>query len=656
MLPLAAFATALAARPAPVVLDLWRGWPGADKVFVEARFPNGERGLFLVDTGAAISVLSTEAAERLGLEVGDGPGRVSGLSGSVPWRRAQIPSLYLGNFEVQAIDVAVGVPGAPEFAGVLPVDGILGNNVWMNFTVVVDYPADRIELYSAGSYKPRGRGSAMEADGYHVLTDVIVEADRGDGQRLVAPVRIEIDTGAAETSFWCQTGEPFRGITTLGIEPTYGIGADLDRVPDFQFLTETRRIPVLSLSTGGRKVKHEGSLRWNSPDFTAESCQVTPGLLGYETMKEHRAVFDYANGRFVLEKARKRRTFGATKAWLDNDVARYGDDLARAEARVPVMVANGDREGARAFLERALAAAPSDPRLVVLAARLDRSEGKEAEALARLASLSPAQLAEEGEWVAYLGSLGASGRGAEALALAEAAVATGHDDADWRQELLVGLSDCLLAAGRPADALRALDEAIAIDRGGSGFLFRRALIALADGDRYGAISTLRTLIDVYPIGGQSLWLYALHLAEADEATFRADVARAMARLHPGMEPYDFVGAALRVVGDEAEAREWLAKGYARDCEPMRRGASRDNCDAWYWALEGDKLDEAKARIDRAIAAEPDNSAFRDTAAVIAYARGDLDEARLQAREAARLSPDDPYLTWQLRRMEGREKP
>jgi predicted Zn-dependent protease len=203
--------------------------------------------------------------------------------------------------------------------------------------------------------------------------------------------------------------------------------------------------------------------------------------------------------------------------------------------------------------------------------------------------------------------------------------------------------------GRPQDAERALDEAIAVDRGGSGYLFRRAMVALEAGDRYGAITTLRNLLDLYPIGGQAMWLYSAALEPQDHATFRNDVERAVGRLHPGAEPLDFVGASYVSVGDPARAAEVLAAGYERDCVPFRRGATRDNCDAWYWALGGQRLDDADRSIRRAIAREPKNSAFRDTAAVVAAARGEFARASEEARHAARLSPDDPYLIWQARR-------
>jgi tetratricopeptide (TPR) repeat protein len=397
-------------------------------------------------------------------------------------------------------------------------------------------------------------------------------------------------------------------------------------------------------------VKRKAAIRWSSPDAPAEACDVTPGLLGYRTVGGYRLVLDYAQGRVVLESPRKRRVFDANKAWLERDVARYGDDVSRAYDRVPVLATLGKMDEARQFLERALAKSPGDADLVVLAARLDRAEGKDAEALVRLSSLPPPVLADHGEWVGYLGALQVAGRAEEALTLAQKAVDAGAEDEQLRQELLVGLSDSLLAMHQPEAALKELDAAISVDSGGSGFLFRRALLALAIGDRYAAIATLRSLLDVYPIGGQPMWLYALTLKDEDRATFRADLDHALARLHPGTAPLDFVGASLLVAGDPELGKLRLSEGYERDCKPLGHGPDRDNCDAWYWALGGQRLEEASRRIDRAIRARPDNSAYRDTAAVVAWSRGDKETAAKQAKEAARLSPGDPYLIWQASRM------
>lgn len=641
---------ALAKGPADsTTLDLWRGYDGADKVYVQVGLPDGSRGLFLVDTGAAVSVINESAAERLGLTGEDVGGRVAGLSGSVGWRKATISSIQLGGFTLQNVDVATDIPGVPDHAGAIPVDGILGHNVWSHWTVVVDYPADTLELHRPGTYHARGKGQPIQIAANRVLVDVMIEAD-GGGIHYKAPVQIELDTGAGDTSLWCQTGEPFRPISSLGVEPVFGIGAALDKVPDFQFLTETRHIPASWIGVGGRRLRRTDPIRWSSPDDpTSAPCEVSRGLLGYRTFADWRLVLDYPAQRLTLESPRAHRTFDANKAWLAEDFVLHGDDPAFAADRAKVQIAHDELDVARSTVQRALAARTHDPGLLALAARLDRYDGNDQAAIDRLSVLSPREMVDEGIWGELIGTLIALGREKEALERAQASLSVPVEDADVRQELLVGLSDALLANDRPGDAQRALDDAIRVDNGGSAFLFRRALVSLEAGDRYGAISTLRDLLDLYPIGGQTLWLYSLSLEDRDRPTFRADMDRAVGRLHPDALPLDFVGAALRVLDDPEPARKALADGYARDCKPLKRSSARDNCDAWYWALGGERLDDAWKAAERAITKDPKNSAYRDTAAVVAYTRGDLVEARTQALEAARLSPDDPYLIWQARR-------
>ncbi len=630
-------------------LDLWRGYPGAEKVYVKAQFSDGSTGLFLVDTGAAVSVINPDTATRLGLVSEDVGGRVAGLSGSVAWQSATLPTVKLGDFLLENVQVATGIPGVPEFAGAIPVDGIFGHNVWSHFVLVVDYPADRLELHRPDTYQARGKGQAIRIADNRVIVEVAVEVEP-KGQKTPSSVTIELDTGAADTSFWCQTGEPFRAFTTLGVEPVVGIGAALDKVPDFQFLTETRHVPATWLTFGGRRMKRHDPVRWASPDdLTADSCSVSTGLLGYLSYRSFRVVIDYPGERLTLETGGMRRTFDAAAAWLGEDLARHGDDPTHAAARAKVLIGHNELEAARTVIQGALSKRNDDPELTTLAARVDFFDDKDAEAIVRLTSLSPLEMVEEGIWGTLIGSLIANGRQVEALERAELALTLPVEDPDVRQDLLVGLSDAFLANGRFAEAEHALDEAIAVDRGGSGFLFRRALVALEQGDRYGAITTLRTLLDAYPLGGQAIWLYALSLQPQDYSTFKSDLDRALGRLHPEAEPLDFAGAALHILADGAGARASLSLGYTRDCVPFRRGPARDNCRAWYWALGGDHLEAASRASTRAVKADPKNSAYRDTAAVVAFARGDLPEAKLQAAEAARLQPDDPYLIWQARR-------
>src|SRR6185503_18277168 len=93
------------------------------------------------------------------------------------------------------------------------------------------------------------------------------------------------------------------------------------------------------------------------------------------------------------------------------------------------------------------------------------------------------------------------------------------------------------------------DAGHASPRGGAAHLVRKARIAAASGDRYGAIVALRELMDNIPLEGLPFWLYGSLATPVDVPTYAADVERSLARLHPGTEPWDFVGAGWFAVGD-----------------------------------------------------------------------------------------------------------
>ena len=67
--------------PPMATFDLWRAQPGAEKIYVAADPGDGKERLFLLDTGAAISVLSRDVADELGLTVEDSGQFIVGLGG-----------------------------------------------------------------------------------------------------------------------------------------------------------------------------------------------------------------------------------------------------------------------------------------------------------------------------------------------------------------------------------------------------------------------------------------------------------------------------------------------------------------------------------------------------------------------------------------------
>ena len=95
----------------------------------------------------------------------------------------------------------------------------------------------------------------------------------------------------------------------------------------------------------------------------------------------------------------------------------------------------------------------------------------------------------------------------------------------------------------------------------------------------------------------------------------------------------------------------MSAGIARDCPRASSSASQDNCEAWYRVLAGQDVPDARLRIDRAVAFDPDRAEYLDTLAMVFEAEGKIDRAREAAWRAAAISPDDVYLILQAVRLD-----
>lgn len=650
------------AGPRKTTMDLWRGWPGGGKIMVLVGLPGGEDALFLVDTGAATSVIHADLAKKLGIVAnpGDG-GYIQGLSGQVPWVRGTLPEITLGGITLRGVDVALGLDGLPEQIGALPLGGILGNNVWSNFVMTVDYPKDQLTL-SLDGHAPRrapymdwSQNSAQITLALRSETRVNEAGEWGakEGKRVHvrADIELDVDTGAEGLLLIGPRGEPFRGFSTTGEEQVAGLGAELDKIPDAKLLSVTHRIPIHRVEIGGQTLDVDVSARWICADGPCDQHPGLPGLAGYEVLSRHRVIFDFPHHRFWMEKSPgPPRYFDAVGAALQRELELHPGDPSRATTLASLQWSKGQSEEALKTLRDALEKRPKDPELAVMLARAHGVTGDFATELKTLAEIDPVDLVEQGVWLDYIDGLALDGQAPRALELAKLALDNAPPVPDETEQYLVALSDAQLANGDVEGAAASIAAANeASPRGGSAHLIRLARIAAAAGDRYGVIVAMRQLMGIIPLQGLPIWLYALSAEGDDVPTFVQDVGVAMARLHPDQRPLDFVGAGWIAVGDTERARAALSTGYQRDCAEIV-GVDRDNCDAWYWALGKERLDEAEAKTQAAMAAVPGNSAYADTGAVVALARGDLALARERALRAARLNPSDPYLLWQVSRL------
>jgi tetratricopeptide (TPR) repeat protein len=633
--------------PDSVELDLLRASEGGSRILVQAGLPDGELGLFMIDTGADISVLSLKTAERLGLPIDEGWGTVEGLAGSSSLDRAVIPSLNLGEAIVHDIEVAVDPPGLQDRFGQMPFDGLLGNNVWAHFVVELDYPADTLILHRPFTMNLGAKAELLVVEEMHILTPI--EITTAADPPHIETILIQVDTGAGDVLLSGSTGLPFEEDYSEGLEAVYGIGATEWLAP-FRFQHVTRRIPLSKVELGGMKVPTDIEARWlNFDTKNPIGPKGMRGLAGHELLKNHVAFFDYQGHRFRLKKSQRRpRQLNGHAVLLEQDVERFGDDPSRYLFRAQLNTGMGEYDVAIDLIDKYLATHPNDAEARVLLAHLHRSKGELDLAWQAIKSVSAGELVDEEEIIASVNGFLLEDKAEQALALANKAVAARPDEG-WAH---VARADALFALDRLDESRTGLLLATKLIENPYGFLMRRARVAMATGDRYGSMAHIRQLLQLYPSNGEFLWFYSLLLEdEGDANTFRQDMQAAMARLHPSHKPLDFLAVSYEVLDDHETAIDHMEQGIERDCEgQMIDEASKDNCYAWYYSLARVRPDDALRRINRAIAEDGNRSDFLDTKAMVHLARKEYDLAYEAAVSAARLSPHMIYMLWQAERI------
>ena len=624
----------------------WRAQPGAEKIYIAADPGDGKERLFLLDTGAAISVLSREVADQLQLTVEDSGQFIVGLGGQAAWEKATIANLRLGPFDVQGVDVAVDVKGVPDIAGLAPVAGILGNNVWGHFVLGIDYPADTLELALPGGIDVPRHAAPVVFDGEHFTAGAVLVAESGK-EKVRQNVLLEVDTGARGVIIDGVFGDGLESVATEGEEPIFGVG--MDDLPPQVFLQSTRRIPVVAIEVGGRTVKKDLSATWINYEHGVKKIGPLgmPGLLGHQALADYRVILDFPGQRMALVTSDRPPRQNDMHVRYLGELERASDEASMLE-RVEVLAFLDRRPEAQAALAAFQREHPDSEQAVLVDARLRRFDGDVDGALALVTSLDALTLLHEDELIAAVNGLWLAGRTDEGLRLAQVAA----DREPTAVDVWVALSDARRASGDLAGAREAITEANRLDENPTGHLLRRAWIAREEGDRFAAITFARQAMLLLPMDGRAAWFYAMEVAGTpEEGMFRNDLGRALARLHPADRPFDFLSAAYAELGETAEAASFMALGRDHDCPATENEVSEKNCEAWYLALSHQDLSEARRDIEGAIAVDPNRPEYLDTLAVVLHAQGDVADARAAAFRAAALSPDNVYLLWQAARMD-----
>src|SRR5207248_9971351 len=111
---------------------------------------------------------------------------------------------------------------------------------------------------------------------------------------------------------------------------------------------------------------------------------------------------------------------------------------------------------------------------------------------------------------------------------------------------------------------------------------------------------------------------------------------------------------LKSLGAADEAKAYFETAYRAQKAPLclrLTAAEALNNLAWLCARCGERADEAVALAGRAMALEPENYAYIDTAASAQFAAGNAPEAARLERRALIMRPCDPFMLRQLETFE-----
>ena len=630
--------------PLKTKTDLLRTSPTGEKLYVQVDVGLKEPALFLVDTGASISAIRPGLAQSLGMNIRREKGLLEGLGGAVSWSSGEMPPISIGKMKIHNVRAAIGVPGVPTSAGAMPLAGILGNNVWQQFVLSIDYKHNEMELSHPSAAAVPETAAPMVFDGYHCYA--VIELEAGSEKNGVKDaVMLELDTGSRGVLLSGSTGKNLAHLATSGEEPIFGIGAE-HNLPASALLRKTHRIPLRTVSLGGATVRgpqYAQLINYNTNQRIGP--KEMPGLVGHAVFDGMRVVFDFPGRRFaIVESNSEERPADGHQVLLQQDKKRYGNRAERGLYRARLLVWQEDLPGAQAALNGYVKKNPENAEAQVLLARIRRTLGDTEAANQALSGLNPAQLVDQMELVGKVNTLLLSARPEEAHALAAEAITARPRAGDPH----VAMADVFLHRGQLEEARAALLQATRLGENPDGHLLRRARLALLENDRVGAMAHLRRMIELYPSGGIAIWFYGQVAKQPEELqTLNADITRAANRLHPEDIPHDFMLSAHDRIGNANAATTLFEKGVRRDCAGLESRPAQNNCEAWYLAMANRDLDRALALAELATSEKPHRSDYLDTLAVVHWRRGEFKAAEKVAKNAALRSPSDIYLLWQL---------
>ena len=606
-----------------VDIPLYRSTEEGQRLFVQLDLPVVGPQYFMVDTGASVSAIRQDLAEEMDFPVIQKNGFLTGVSGSIPWIEASIPDVSLGPVDLDKVKFAVGVDGIPERAGLVPIAGVIGNNVWSRFIVDIDYGAEVLRLHP--SFEFTNSASNMKFDGQNILAGA--QLTHGDDTIIVTA---NVDTGSSGLILNAMHVPVLAEQALKSKEAILGVGADVENAQDY--VIDTLAIPIEKTKLGGHTLEEPINavlLNPPNPDFMS--------LIGYEVFEHNRLIVDYKNERIALIPS----TIDLPPRNLHKEYLKaiqWGQIEADPLMEVRLHFFLDQRNAGLRKLKR-LHEKETDPKYALMLANVHFDIGDIDAAIGYLEELSPEVLIEQGYIQALTLAYLYTEQFDTASQLIEQMTTAEFNDVWWLKSMMA-----LLQEDVPS-AKTALFQAGQFSNP-NDFLVFHAILKYKSGDTTGAISKLRKDVHLHPLGNHSLWFLAQIAKETPyEDLAKQTILEKLALEHSRRSTLDFLSAALWEIGETERSLEIAKQGKARDCENPDIDM-KANCLAWYDALTHQNLTGQIEAMTKIVDANPGRSDYADTLAVLYRAQGDHEQANRLSKKALIFGGADPYMMWQ----------
>jgi len=264
----------------------------SNHIYLQLRVNDSAPLWFLLDTGAAASVIDTGTAEALGLELkgqleGRGAGEGSTDVAFVTGASFSLPGVELHDQTIAAISIAPLVP----FEG-RAIHGILGYDFASRFVLEIDYAAGLLHLYDPQAHSYAGPGEdlpiTLEDNVPYIQAGVLLPG------REAVEGKFLVDTGARVALV---LNRPF--VETHQLEPRKRITAPLGVGVGGETKQHIGRVAELRL---GEVVVRDVVAGFSQDVRGGGADPECAGLIGGEVLRRFKAIFDYSDGRMILER------------------------------------------------------------------------------------------------------------------------------------------------------------------------------------------------------------------------------------------------------------------------------------------------------------------------------------------------------------------